>query len=263
MTSEADGERDHERRRKEGRFRRNWALLKSAPERRRLLGLARQRALAVAVSNTILLVVMLFLLPGYPNSKNHEGVISLFYIVEVAVVICCSFLYMGLGPVIEDLRHSLDPDGAEVPTAERTEVKGNPVYVFIFLCVCIAANFFAVGRVVNATGGITASPFPGFALTMLVLGQLLAIARVTRAIVGIFGVIFFFLMVNTDLFGHVDPHGSEGIEHLTARFLAVTLVSLLISLVVNDFVRKGRGKGGPGGGTDVEEGPGTNPRVDQ
>jgi hypothetical protein len=222
----------------------------------RLTQLGRQRAFAVGFSNVILTGVMWISLGrGYKTYRS-----GLFFLLEGIVVLACSLLnpdpYVAFGRLVarsfgsEENGHGDDRTAPAVAKAERRHAAGSlevrryltlPWQLLMgLLLLAIALNFVAVGRLINATGGIAHSPFVGYAITMVVMGIVMAVSPVTIVIIAALGIVFFAGLSYTDVFGAIhEPSKQTAPTHsqLLHHYFAVTAANLVIGAFVTVAAR--------------------------
>jgi hypothetical protein len=212
--------------------------------------LARDRAFAIGVSNLLLMGVMaLALRHGYADYRA-----TYFYVIEASVVATCialnpdrwwetltsfkSGLERPLGDPEDDVTNGQSL-ASERPRRASSLWVVDYRWAFPILFAVIVANFYAVGRLVNATGGITASPFIAYAVSMIVLGLIMSIERRTMRVILLLGIAYTIVLSFTHIFGDPNPNAAKSVAPDTLRnhYALVTAVSLLISYFVTRVAR--------------------------
>jgi hypothetical protein len=220
--------------------------------------MGRQRAFAVGLSTLVFMFAMAFALPhGYGSYDS-----TWFFIVNGAVVAICILLNPDLyiylwrlcfwwaGSARREMQAAFgDPtEGGNGSARERRPPPVPHAYLYLswpklfgILLPTIAVNLFAVGHIVNATGGIQASPFAGYAFTMMVLGIVMAYEPVTMLIVLWVGIIYFGLLSYTHLLGVPRPRVALSVGKLRGQYWSVAAVNLVITGFVTWVARPARG----------------------
>lgn len=201
--------------------------------------LARQRSRAVALANVTLLLLILPLLSVYGENVS-TGSRYLFLGLELGVVVA-GLLLASWRETVEDVRSILRDQGrvaARVPSeltshSDQNAPSEQPLLLFSILFVIVLTNYYAIGWLINATGGITGSPFTQFAFSMTVLGLLMGYERITKLVIAVFGAAFFAALIYTPILGASRTDVVSKVDHLPTVFLIVTVVNLFISLLVN------------------------------
>lgn len=225
----------------------------------RLLRMGRQRAFAIGLSTALFVVVMAIALPhGY-----HGYDPTWFFIVEGCIVLICVLLnpdlyvyllrtvWWLLGFVLGEIRGAFsgtangsDPGivarERKLPPERRAYLVISWQLIFALLLPSIVVNLFAVGRLVNATGGLTASPYTGYAFTMVVLGIVMAVETRTMVIVLVAGVVYFSLLSYTNVLGKPRPEVALEADKLRGQYWVVTGVTLVITWFVTWVARPSR-----------------------
>lgn len=196
--------------------------------------LALQRLVAVSASNFVL-VVLSGAVVAYGQYADVVPVhqLVLFFAQETGVVFVSLLFYLDLRRIGGDLA-GLARRGREEIEDKAKESDRNPYMLFLVLFLVILWNFWVIGRYINATGGIVASPFGQFAVTLLVLGQLMATSRLTMFIIFALGVGYVWGVLQSEvIFGTAAVQVPLDVHEPEHQFLAVTAVSLAMGYVVN------------------------------
>lgn len=226
-----------------GRFLRRFAF--DETQRRVLVLLAAERLLAVGVSNMFLigLAYATTSYGGYHDIMPQAGVIatqldgdlSAFFLREWVLVAVCSLMFAGIG----SMRRAFAAIVIGVRANEDTGATGDqryPLALFIPLFLIILWNFWIVGRFINATGGFVPSPFGPIAVTLLILGQLMARRRVTMFVMLALGFGYIWLLLFTVLLlGEPQSVIPTLVRHLRIQYYLIALVSLAMGFVVNQI----------------------------
>jgi hypothetical protein len=209
-----------------------------------LIETLRVRAWSIAVANLALLLVVFFTqYLGYPHSFRQT--ITDFRNAEVWVVIIGGFIgssNFGLQRLLQGF--GLQEPASNTPvvsatgtTAPRLRRSGQEFLYFFGLLTVIVLNFYNVGRLIQASGGIEGSPYFQFAATMLILGGIMADQRLTQVLIFLFGVLYFAVVSHTHLFGGIVDPKLAATDTQTV-VIVVTAINVAISFAVNDRVRQ-------------------------
>jgi hypothetical protein len=208
---------------------------------KRLVLLTRRRAAAVALGDFILALLMLIPLLGPYRSTVPTVELNLFFLLIISSGTWCLLVATGIRDMREATTHLFST--RERPVARRRmagiespEALRIGWLVFLAFAAGVATTFYAMGRLINATGGLTASPFSQVAFTMFVLGQWMATTKKTMLALLVLGLGFFMILVYTTWFGMPNPNVTRHIESLSTWFIYVTGIDLLVSLAVTMVV---------------------------
>jgi hypothetical protein len=217
------------------------AATESEERNAQLVQFARDRAIAIAISNFFLVVLIGYCVQYWPKVDEFKKV----FVAEVIVIAVCALVYWqpipGLSrslpgafgrryrpvsPRITVVRHRnwlFDSIGAHLGTI-----------LFVALIPMIVLNFVAMRWLVNMTGGYTVSPFAQLPLAMILMGQLMADKRVTQIIILLGGGGFLAWLI-----WHSYPDSADGVKALKLQFGLTTALSLGVGSIVNFLARPG------------------------
>jgi hypothetical protein len=216
-----------------------------ADDRIYLSNLARDRAWAMAFSNGALLALMLlWWLPSWPDGQDF----SKFVVCETIVIV----VTMVLNPrdparFVVDLLSSVgraftrgDPQPSSKLWEKIPQIGNHPVVLFGLLLPSVVIDLYGIGWLVNRTGGITGSPFAQIPFFMIALGMLMADKPETITGIAGFGAVYVFALTKWDVMGPPTHGYLSQVSDLETIFVAVTLLSLTISYLVNLVARPSR-----------------------
>jgi hypothetical protein len=204
-----------------------------------LLAILRTRAYAVAGANLALVgVIWVTSRYAYPHAFRVSG--QNFINTDVWV----AFLGATIGTE-QIMSRILAPFGFGMPQPQQGAPPGQVRYgtiviVFVLLLGTIILNFYAVGRLILASGGLLVSPYVQFAATMFILGGFMADKRRSQALIFLGGIGYFALLAYSTAFGPVLHPGLQP-SHAKPLLIGITGINLVISFIVNDRTRHARG----------------------
>lgn len=192
--------------------------------------LIRGRAFTIAVANAVLFVVAWAGTRWTYESATAKAVnIDLVYFAIVIVL----GLFLGTDNPGNRLFAGLNvqPLRQEKLSSENRRSIVLVVVYFLSLLLLILLDFYAAGRLVNATGGLVTSPYAQIPLIMIVLGAVMANSTPFRIGLVIVGFAYFVACQYTTIFGDIvhSPHLIDA-NRLPVLLLAVTLMNLSISV---------------------------------
>jgi uncharacterized membrane protein YecN with MAPEG domain len=199
----------------------------------KVLPQVKQRSQAVALANVPLFIVCA--LTAHFAYRNH-GPSTVEFFVALAISTILAFLASSESPrevfgnILPGDRSS-DPgaqSGWQMPALIESL---NPVFPVSLMFAAILLDFWAMGYIITATGGVVTSPYNSIPVTLLVLGVLMTKKGRTWIGIGLGGMAFF-VAVNeySGLFGGLKhPVASHGFSTF-AVFLVATGVNLIVSI---------------------------------
>jgi hypothetical protein len=203
----------------------------------------RERAVGISLANLPLFGFVVVTLATFYGSALEASVIPTFVLLELAVFgVGAALSFRGSGEVIRRIfriskgrwsaitRVVRRAGGRLLPDLGGYEA---PITQFLAMLILILTNFFAVGRVINSTGGVLGSPYIGFPVTMLILGGLMAERAVSRFGILLFGVLYFIGLSHAHALWAGDGDVLRRVSSdLSWLFVTVTAVNLAVSFVL-------------------------------
>ena len=199
-------------------------------------------------SDAVLLGLMRYVwLPRWPKSATF----TTFFTCEIIVVVVTALLnprevcrvateFVSVFARILPQNPPENPQASALPWYHALPQIERGYLLFGILLPTIAINLYGIGWLVNRTGGLTRSPFAQIPFIMLVLGLVMAAKKPTQTVLFVAGLAYIALLTHSSFMGETSDHALEHVRQIENTFVWVTVLSLVVSWLVNLVARPSR-----------------------